>query len=99
MRFETRNTFGTERLLVVAETPEESELIDRIFGKIVGNDGVIANITGQVRLSGDCATHYISLQPIPDNTQHITRNANGVLVTQDGIIADPIDSSALRLQQ
>lgn len=62
MRIETRNTFGLRALILIPESSEESLLIDSVVGANVGEDGLIANVEGQVRLADGYGEHYIRLE-------------------------------------
>lgn len=60
MRVETRkDKDGHWGLLVIAESKQDSEILDKMFGVEVGNDGLIATTTAEVRLSDDLSTHYV----------------------------------------
>lgn len=57
MRLEKRGN----RLLVVLESEAESQMVDEAFGKAVDDDGLIASVKGEVRLSDGYGEHYIAL--------------------------------------
>jgi hypothetical protein len=64
MRLETRKTGGTPayQLLLIATSEEESKMIDEVFGNKVGDDDVIAVVTGTVRISDGYGEHYLRLE-------------------------------------
>lgn len=67
MKIEPRYTKGKDGsptprgAVLVAESKEESEILDSIFGSTVGADGLIAAGEFEVRLSDGYADHYIYL--------------------------------------
>lgn len=69
MRVELRRRLHSDHqtyhhdLVCIAEGDEESRLIDTAFGDKVGEDGLIAEFTGQVRLADGYGEHYLLLQP------------------------------------
>ena len=50
-------------IILVAETAEESEILDQAFGCAVGEDGLIALVEGKVKLADGFREHYIELVP------------------------------------
>lgn len=59
MRMEMRHS----QLLIILETKAESAFVDRMSGgKIITDDGLIAHVEGEVRLSDGYCEHYIRLK-------------------------------------
>ena len=50
------------RIVLICESDHESDILDSVFGKQIGEDGLISETEGQVKLSGGYAEHYIQLQ-------------------------------------
>lgn len=74
MRLEIRKLASVPRgLACVAESPEESELLDQIFGnKVVDRDGLIGIRLAECRLSDGCGEHYVYIDavegaPLPED--------------------------------
>jgi hypothetical protein len=66
MRLEPRQ-FGhrgqIKMLCLVCENDQESRLVDRYLGKqVMNDDGLIAEVQGEVRLSDGYGDHYIRLE-------------------------------------
>jgi hypothetical protein len=63
MRLESRNRGDVRILLLIPTTDEESRVIDGALGcKVQTNDGLIAKVTGEVRIADGYGPHYISLK-------------------------------------
>lgn len=64
MRLELRRSNATlpeaYDLVLIADT-DDSALLDKAFGSRVDASGLIATVTGEVRLSDGCREHYIRL--------------------------------------
>jgi len=59
----SRNPLRHKKLLcLVAETPQESKLIDDYLGCVVHEDGLVTEVKGEVRLSDGYGDHYIRLE-------------------------------------
>lgn len=60
MKVEARRTGEALRaLILVAESKEESALLDEAFGNKVGDDGLIGRTECQCRLSDGHGEHYV----------------------------------------
>jgi hypothetical protein len=80
MRVEVRRTFSKKGrsilrgLILLTESEEESELIDAVFGKKVGKNGLIGIRSAEARLSDGYGDHYVyisankSLNPTREGT-------------------------------
>lgn len=70
MRLELRKRMHDDRVsyhhdvVLLAETDEESALLDYALGKHVDPDGLIAKFTGELRLSDGLGEHYLLVQPV-----------------------------------
>lgn len=64
MKTEIRNfDDGYVSHLILIPDPDESRLIDHVFGdKVQNNDGFIAPVTGEIRLADGYGEHYIRLE-------------------------------------
>lgn len=63
MKLEKRQILNNPpRIILIAESDEESELMDEVFGSEVKDDGFISNVSGQVKVADGFMEHYISLQ-------------------------------------
>lgn len=51
-------------LVLISDSEEASKMLDEAFGSTVGEDGVIAMLIGEVRLSDGCVEHYLRLEKI-----------------------------------
>lgn len=73
MKVETR---ANKRLILLAETKEESDMIDRVMGnKVIDSDGLIAKGTCEVRLSDGYAEHYLLIQPFTEATEDLLKRS------------------------
>ena len=48
--------------VILIPEPQESLLLDHAFGNTVGEDGMIAQLEGHVKLSDGFGQHYIQLR-------------------------------------
>lgn len=68
MKLEPRYSLDENRVkyisaaILICESEAESLIIDEAFGDIVQENGLIANINGEVRLSDGYGPHYILLK-------------------------------------
>lgn len=46
-------------LVLIPETPEETELLDDLFGNIVGDDGVMGTATATYKLEDGYGQEYV----------------------------------------
>lgn len=65
MRLEKRRTMGsTHYVVLIAESEEESKILDDVFGECVKNsDGFISDVKGELCLSDGYGEHHIKLYP------------------------------------
>jgi hypothetical protein len=61
MRLESRQS---NKVLLVSESKQESELLDKLLGSKVDDDGKITDVTGELRLSTDLSGHYLILSKV-----------------------------------
>jgi hypothetical protein len=66
MKVSTRKFENVRHLILVAETEQESLAIDSVMGAVVGEDGHIAGVSGEVKLGDGFREHYIRLTKLPD---------------------------------
>lgn len=70
MRIELRTTRVGDKLeprglVCIAESKEESRLLDKIFGDKVGADGLIGERKCECRLSDGYGDHYVFIKAAP----------------------------------
>lgn len=51
-----------DRVIIVSEDLSESRILDEFFGSKVADDGLISNVTGQLRLADGYGEHYLQLK-------------------------------------
>jgi len=62
MKVQYRKILGNPaRAVFICETEEESEILDKVFGNKVKEDGFISETKGQVKLSDGYGEHYVQL--------------------------------------
>ena len=62
LKLETRTFRNVKMLCLVCENELESRMVDDSLGAEVGEDGLIARVSGEVRLADGYGEHYICLK-------------------------------------
>ena len=73
--------------VIIAETEAESEILDKVFGKVLDSDGFISKTMCECRVSDGCGEHYVLIK---NPRKVISTETDNKALVRDHVIKDKV---------